>query len=194
MEKRPIAGVVDFTDGELTHYIHSGDSLRITRKESKDSFNDIIQLNKKEDFIKVYLKPMMLLSKELSSAECTILFYVLQYLNFTNGMLMETKLEPLRRSTMAQEMLQSERNIDRLLNSLVAHEILVKIICGKRVSYLVNPFIFMRGKMINKTLLGMFIHTKYAKMYEANYNMIIEDNNLYLPEIEIAEEINGEDE
>jgi hypothetical protein len=194
MEKKPVAGVVDFTDGELTHYIHSGDSLKITRKESKDSFNDIVQLNKKEDFIKVYLKPMMLLSKELSSAECTILFYVLQYLNFTNGMLMETKLEPLRRSTMAREMLQSERNIDRLMNSLVHHEILVKIICGKRVSYLVNPFIFMRGKMINKTLLGMFIQSKYAKMYEANYNMIIEDNNLYLPEIELAEEINGEDE
>ena len=194
MEKKPVAGVVDFTDGELTHYIHSGDSLKITRKESKDSFNDIVQLNKKEDFIKVYLKPMMLLSKELSSAECTILFYILQYLNFTNGMLMETKFEPLRRSTMAREMLQSERNIDRLMNSLVSHEILVKVICGKRVSYLVNPFIFMRGKMINKTLLGMFVQSKYAKMYEANYNMIIEDNNLYLPEIELAEEINGEDE
>lgn len=192
MEKVPVAGVIDFTEGELTHYINQGDSFKITRKESKESYNEIIQLNKKEDFIKVYLKPMMLLSHELSSPECTVLFYALQYLDFTTGMLMESKFQTLRRSTMAKELLQTERNIDRLMNSLVAHEILVRATCGKNTFFFVNPFIFMRGKMVNKTLVGMFSRTKYAKMFEFDYTLCIQENNVPIPEIEqlppVAEE------
>ncbi len=194
MQKTPVAGVVDFTEGELTHYINQGDSFKITRKESKESFANIVQLNKKEDFIKVYLKPMMLLSHELSSPECTILFYSLQYVDFTTGMLMENKNQPLRRSTMAKETLQTERTIDRIMNSLVDHEVLVKIRCGKNVSFLVNPFIFMRGKMCNKTLVGMFARTKYAKMFEFDYNLIVEENNIAIPEIaEIIPELEDDD-
>lgn len=194
MEKIPVAGVVDFTEGELTHYINQGDSFKITRRESKESFNGIMQLNKKEDFIKIYLKPMMLLSRDLSSPECTVLFYLLQYLDFTTGRLMESKVKTLQRSTVAQELMQSERNIDRIMNSLVAHEILLKGICGKNIFFFVNPFIFMRGKMVNKTLVSMFSRTKYAQMFEFNYTMLIEENNMYMPEIESAQEINGDDE
>lgn len=184
MDKTPVAGVVDFTEGELTHYINQGDSLKIIRKESKDSFNGVTQLNKKEDFIKVYLKPMMLLSHELSSPECTVLFYALQYLDFTTGMLMESKIQTLQRSTMAKDLLQTERNIDRLMNALVSHEILMRGVCGKNTFFLVNPFIFMRGKMVNKTLVSMFAKTKYAKIFEFNYNLILTNNDIAMPEIE----------
>ena len=183
IEKLPIAGVISFTEGELTHYINQGDSLKITRKESKDSYRNIIQLNKTEDFIKVYLKPMMLLSHELTSPECTVLFYILQYVNFKNGMLMENRATPLRRKTIALELDQTIRTIDRIMNSLVRNEVLVKITCGRNISYCTNPFIFMRGKMVNTFLMEMFAKTKYAELFGFDYQLETKSYTTMIPEI-----------
>ena len=71
------------------------------------------------------------------------------------------------RSHIAQEMQQSERQVDRTLDKLREKQVLKKVIGAKReVSIIMNPWLFMRGKRINKTLYEMFRNSDWAKVYD----------------------------
>jgi len=154
--------VVDTDTGAITGEIQQGD--RIVRSTSIDKYINSIELNKNEPFIKIFSNVLFDLSEDLTGKESLFLYYLIQYINYDDGIL-EKNRQLLTREIMIQETKQTERTIDRLLLSLVEKEILGKHKTGtKKFAYIVNPFIFMKGKRINKTLYELFKKTKWANI------------------------------
>jgi hypothetical protein len=150
--------VADSDTGEIVGEIQKGD--RIIRKTSIDKYNSTIDLNNGESFVKVFSNALYELSDKLTGKEALFLYYLLQYVNYEDGILERNK-ELLTKEMIVEETKQSERNVERLIAGLIEKEIIGKHRTGtKKIAYTVNPFIFMKGKRIDKTLYELYKKTK----------------------------------
>jgi|LSQX01.3.fsa_nt_gb hypothetical protein len=162
-----IGDVVDRDTGEINATIFEGD--RILRRQSIDYLKDTVELLPNESYIKTFIKPLSQLSEVLSGPEMFMTYYLLQYLSYDSGLLMHANGKLLTRKRICDELGQSERQVDRTLESLKEKEVIKKVLGAKReVSFLVNPWLFMRGKRINKTLHDLFKNSQWAKVYDIN--------------------------
>jgi hypothetical protein len=156
--------IADPTTGEIISELNEGD--RIVRKASIDKYNSTMSFNKDEPFVKVFSNVLFELSDKLSGKESLFLYYLLQYVNFEDGILERNK-EILTKEMIIEETKQSERNIERLIAGLIEKEVIGKHRTGtKKVAYTINPFIFMKGKRIDLTLYELYKKSKWAKLYE----------------------------
>jgi len=154
----------DAETGEQAGVIREGD--RILRKQSAEHLLDTIEILENEPFVKTYLKPMFHVAKCLSGPEVQFLHYLLPYLSYESGMLKHSNGKPVTRAYMAEEIGTSTRTIDRMIKKLKEKQILSRNTVGKESQYFLNPYLFMRGKRVNKTLVDMFRNTRWAKLYE----------------------------
>jgi hypothetical protein len=53
--------------------------------------------------------------------------------------------------------------VDKLLDSLNKKQVIGKHKTGRTVCFTVNPFIFMKGNRVNKTLAKFFENSRWAK-------------------------------
>lgn len=148
-------------DGEIVDKISEGD--RIVRANSVEKFNDTIEINKSDNFIKVYTKCLFEISSEITGAESVLLMFLLQYLQYQTGILTHSNGALLTREYIMSDTKQSQRTIDRSLEGLIKKRILGKHRTGKTVCFTVNPFIFMKGNRVNKTLAKFFENSKWNK-------------------------------
>jgi hypothetical protein len=149
--------------GEIVGEINEGD--KIIRKETQDYLNSTIKdFNKDEQFIKVFIKPLYELSRTLTGTESVFLNYLIQYINYADGILKQNN-NVLTRNIISKETDIPLRTVDRLLSSLMEKQIIGKHKTGRMVCFTVNPFIFMRGKRIGNTLYEFYKYSKWAKMY-----------------------------
>lgn len=147
--------------GEVVNEIRPGD--RIVRAKSLDCLIDTVELNKGKEFIKVYPKMMFEVSKKLSGVESQMLNYLIQYIGYQTGILTFSNGRALTRSHIAQETEQDVKTVDKIMSSLIKKQVLGKHKSGKKVCFLANPFIFMKGNRVNKTLVKLFVDTEWAK-------------------------------
>jgi len=157
-------GVLDFNTGEIQE-IKDGDSLRITRKESKDLLKETIAINDKETFIKFYTNIIEdLVNENLTSAEWNTILVCLKHLNYYSGSIAyENNGNFLTPQDFVKHSKLSERTVLRSINKLVSSKILHKGRTGKEYQLFANPYIFMKGARINKTLVDMFKKSKWSK-------------------------------
>ncbi len=149
--------------GEIENILHEGDSIRITRSNTKEYLNSTIEINRDEDFVKVYTKAMFGISRCLSGTESTFVNYLLQYIQYQTGILTLSNGRTLSRTYIAQETEFDVKTVDKIMNSLIKKQILGKHKTGRTVCFLVNPFIFMKGNRVNKTLVKLFENSRWAK-------------------------------
>lgn len=160
-----VALVVNPDTGEVNNEIRQGD--RIIRKKSTEYVQDTIELLPDEPYVKTYTRPMFELSKSLTGTEMQLVHFLLQYLSFESGVLKHPNGRFLARSYIAMETGLSERTVDRLLHGLKDKRVLARTTSGREVQYFMNPYLFMRGKRINKTLHEMFKNSRWARLYES---------------------------
>ncbi len=169
-DKNKILVVADPETGEIFGEINEGD--RVIRKNSIDKYAKTIALNEKESFVKVFSNVLFELSEKLSGKEALFLYYLLQYVNYEDGILERNK-EVLTKEMIIEETRQSERNIERLIAGLIDKEIIGKHRTGtKKIAYTINPFIFMKGKRIDKTLYELYKKTSWSKLYKSNEQIL----------------------
>lgn len=149
--------------GEIENTLYTNDTIKIIRGSTKDYLNSTIEINKDEDFVKVYTKAMFGISRSLSGTESTFVNYLLQYIQYQTGILTLSNGRTLSRSHMAQETELDVKTVDKILNNLIKKQILGKHKTGRTVCFLVNPYIFMKGNRVNKTLVKLFENTRWAK-------------------------------
>ena len=151
--------------GEVTGSLNEGD--RIIRKKSEEYLKSTIEILPEAAYIKTYIKPLSQLAEVSSGPEMLLIYYLLQYLSFESGIVSHSNGRIITRSYIAQELQQSERQVDRTLDKLKEREVLKKVMGARReVTIILNPWLFMRGKRINRTLYEMFKNSRWAKVHE----------------------------
>jgi predicted HTH transcriptional regulator len=164
-KERPVLDLVVRETGEIAGSLNEGD--RIIRKKSAEYLGSTVEILPDATYVKVFLKPLSQLAEISTGPEMLMVCYLLQYLSFESGILMHSNGRIVTRSHIAQEMQQSERQVDRTLDKLREKQVLKKVIGAKReVSIIMNPWLFMRGKRINRTLYEMFRNSDWAKVYD----------------------------
>jgi methenyltetrahydromethanopterin cyclohydrolase len=161
---KPVLDIVVRETGEIISSLNEGD--RILRKQSIEHLQNRVEILGEEQFIKTYTKPLTRLARSLSGAEMNMIYYMMQYISYDSGALKHQNGQLLTRKHMAEEMGLSERTVDRLLHGLKSKKVISHNYIGKEVQYFVNPWLFMRGKRINKTLYEMFRNSDWAKVYD----------------------------
>ena len=159
------ANIIDITTGEVINEIREGDKVKITRKESLKHISNNVEINDKERFIKFYTSILKDLREEkLTQAEFTIVTVCLEHLSYLSGAVKyENNGEFLTPQDFEKITGLSERTIIRSINRLVSLKILHKGKTGKDYQLFVNPFIFMKGAEVNRTLYDMFRKSKWNK-------------------------------
>ena len=160
--------LVDSDTGVIKNEIKQGDSVKITRKETKDFLNETEIINDKEAFIKLYTKILKDLVKEhLTGAEYDVILCCLEHLNYYSGAIVYSNNGHFLTPQDIEKYTElGKSTITRSINKLVNAKILHKGKTGKDYQLYANPFIFMKGSRINKTLTAMFRKSKWAKNYE----------------------------
>ncbi len=160
------AQIIDIATGKPTRDIFEGETVRIYREKTKKLPDNIVELNKEEQFIKVYTRTLFELSKNLSGTESQFINYLIQYVRYNTGILAHGNGKHLTRNAMSRETGLSKKTIDRLLFNLCAKEVLGRHKTGRTLTFTVNPFIFMRGQKVNQTLVEFFKNSRWANLYE----------------------------
>ena len=155
-------------DGVILNTIKEGDKVKIVRKETLDfikSEDDLIEINKGEPFIKIYPNVIdCLLDEDLSSADYKIIFICMKYLRYDSGAVMyENNGNFLSQKDIITLTKLGKKTVYNSIEKLVSKKILHKGITGKEYQLFMNPFIFMRGTKVNKTLYAMFKKSKWNK-------------------------------
>lgn len=145
--------------------LYQGD--RILRKKSIDYLNNNIELNKDEQFIKLYVKAIDILAEqELNGNEYKMCIKLLQYIRYDSGILAYNNGNSLTTDDIVKITKLARTTVWRVLKTLQDKQILGKHKTGKENCFTVNPYIFMRGMKINKTLHQFYKKSRWAKLYE----------------------------
>lgn len=162
-----IPNLIHVKEENRRNYVELNEGDRIIRKKSIDFLKNTDEIQKTEMYVKFFLKSASVLAREkLSSAEMAVCLEILQYVRYDTGYLayengIKLTLDDIKRSCN----FISNTSVVRAIDELVDKKILAKVKTGKENNYLVNPYIFMRGARVNKTLSKTFENTKWAKLY-----------------------------
>ena len=161
-EKEPVATVEVF----------EGD--RIVRAEQIEFLQEHEIWKPKENFVKVYDSGIDSIldnisdkdACKLSGMDCKLLLKLIRYISYESGMLTKTGKNDSRYALKNEDIVKMTgiraQTISSCMGHLVELSILSKNKYGAQYQYYANPYIFFRGKRINKMLKDMF--KKYASM------------------------------
>lgn len=154
--------LADVETGEITHELREGDSIRVDTREQKEYRANHRNIKDKVGFVKVFLDSLGILLKEddFTSAEYKILLTAMYYIDYTSGILVEDKYM-ITKKRFVEIVGISENTFDKGISKLIDKKIMGRAKVGRCNCYLVNPFIFMRGKIINNTLYKLFKSSKW---------------------------------
>lgn len=165
-ENRKVAHVMFSPEtGEKTGEIYQGD--RILRKKSEEYLKETEEiLPDDEPYTKTYHRAMFAVANSLTGKELQMIYCLVPFLSYESGMLRHPNGKPLNRAYIADYTGLNVKTVDRLLQGLKEKQVIGRNVVGREVQYFLNPWLFMRGKRVNKTLKAMFQNSRWAKVYE----------------------------
>ena len=119
-------------------------------------------------YVKFFLKSASVLAREkMSSTAMSVCLESLQYIRYDTGYLayengIKLTLEDIKKKCD----FISQTSIVRAIDELVNKKIFARVKTGKENNYLVNPYVFMRGARVNKTLSKTFENSRWARLYD----------------------------
>jgi hypothetical protein len=155
--------LIDTSTGEVIRELQEGD--RIVTKKQQDFLNNTMPLNEDENFIKLMSKILEDLAREkLTSAEWQVVIVCLKHLSYYSGAIkFENNGNFVTPQDIAKESKLSKRSVQYCIEHLVNIKIFHKGKTGEEFQLFANPFIFMKGNKVNKTLYDMFKTSKWNK-------------------------------
>lgn len=162
--------IIDKETGEILREVERGSKITILTESQQDYIEDnIIDVVTLEDagisneFIKLFRGVLdMLLKEKLNSADFSIILVCLMNLEYSSGAVKGNNGKFVNVSEISEITGLSRPTTTQSIDKLVNKKILHKGKTGNTVQLYVNPYIFMRGKVINKTLYAMFKDSKWA--------------------------------
>lgn len=156
-------GVIDYETGEEVGILKPGDSF--FGKRSRDYLQRTIELNKEVPFIKLFISHDFTLAKELNGIETTMLMYLCNFISYESCAIMYNNGIFLNTNHISENLGISENYIYKIMTKLVQKQTIARCKTGRKTFYIMNPYIFQKGKRVNKTLHKMFKHTKWATRF-----------------------------
>ena len=159
--------ILDTSTGEIIDEIKEGDRIR---RKSQDDYckreNDLIDMNENGNFVKIFNKTMAMLGSEnLTANEYLVCLRLLNYIEYESGILKFGNTgRALKLADIEEITGLSKSTTIRAMQTLVEKKIYGVHKTGKENCYTVNPFIFMKGRYINKTLYNFYKKSKWAKI------------------------------
>lgn len=114
-------------------------------------------------YTKVFSDTMRIVGKELTPTECKVIMLLMSYIRYDSGMLATLKGNPITNDDIVKMVDMSLRTVSDVMTGLVTKKIFAKTRVGVCNQYFANPYIFLRGNYINKTLKAMFKNYKVTR-------------------------------
>lgn len=159
--------ILDTETGEILDELKNGDRIR---RKSQDEYcknkEELIDMNDNGSFIKLFNKTMAMLGNEkLTANEYLVCLRLLDYIEYESGILKYSNNGRALKLTDIESITKlSKSTVIRAMQTLVSKKIYGVHKTGKENCYTVNPFIFMKGRYVNKTLYNFYKKSKWAKM------------------------------
>ena len=148
-------------DGNRIDEMNSGD--RIVRATRSEYLINTVDLHRGEDFIKVFTSNLLDVASELTGQESILMMIMIGFIQYNTGILTHKNGRPVTRECITKMADKDKTVVDRLLDSLSKKQIIGKHKTGRTVCFTVNPFIFMKGNRVNRTLAKFFENSRWAK-------------------------------
>lgn len=152
--------VVDPKTGEIETTINDGD--RIVRKRSTDLLNETVSFNQSEYFAKIYTNVLPEVIAELSPQECKLLLALVQYLRKDSGVLKQKNGRPITVEGISRTSKIGKRTVERAIAGLKEKDIIQSVKRPQGRYLLLNPYVIMNGRRIDKTSLDIFYKSRWA--------------------------------
>lgn len=137
-------------------------SLKYLREQ-----NNKLEHPRDEEFLKLFkLALPELTSIGLSVPESRVFFYLLGNVRYESNIAKYNNGKLITRENISVDLNMSTSNVHRAVTKLCERGLIAitKIDIGK--VFIVNPFVAMRGKTIDKTTYDLFKHTKWARNWD----------------------------
>jgi len=153
--------VIDCQTGEVVDEINRGD--RILRKRSTEYLTQTVEIRENEPYVKVFTKTIFKVAARLDGTTNQLINMLIPFISYETGVLQHSNGKPLNKQAIIDMTPLNEKTVEKCLNKLISFKILGKHKTGRRVCYTANPFIFMKGRRVSKTLYKFFESSDWAK-------------------------------
>lgn len=151
------------SSGEIIDTINPGD--RIMRKNSIEHIETTTEINKGIPFVKCYLYKDIQVGKCLTGIEVQVLMYLINFISYGSCLLTHDNGKVLTSKSISSYFDTTIKWTRNILNSLVNKQILSKSRTGRSIAYIMNPYVFSRGKRVSNDIVKLFENTKWAKRF-----------------------------
>lgn len=167
-----IANIINVTTGEVIDSIYEGDRVVHSGKirDAKPDYPTVFWDN--DDFHKGYNKELKLLMSELSTAEKSLLFSVMPYIQYDSCCLSFDDNTDIQSEDMADICGISRKTAYFIIDVLVQKDILYRGKNSRGRQYYINPWLFSKGNRINKTLKSMFKNYKIRSLNNKKWSQL----------------------
>lgn len=156
--------VIDGNTGVVITELFSGD--RIIRKHVVDRLleDDKRMAFSNGQFGKAYNRAIIKLARlNLHQSEYRIVFLFLSLVRPSSGLIAYKNYRPVNLEWVARELKISDKTVSRAITRLTDLGIICRASSGGDTIYFFNPYIYNKGRHINKTLFEMFKNSEWAK-------------------------------
>lgn len=169
MSNEPIRSIMNRETGEIEYDIYPGDKVDIVRAETKEYLiKSGKNFNKEKDFVKLYDEVIPYLLGSLNGTELRYLLAMVQHVSYKDCILRRTNnnlSSPIRASEFCEIHGLNYNTGKRIFSSLKCKGVIAYVETGTILPeysgeiskiYLVNPYIYFRGRDINDTVKSIF--------------------------------------
>ena len=161
MENKPIrAYVVDLESGEVSNTLQEGD--KIIRQRSVDYLEETIEFNRGDTFGKIYTDILPEVVDVLTPQECKLLLQLVQYLRKDSGVLKFKNNKPVTMDYIINQNKTAKRTVERAMAGLREKDIVQSIKRPQGRFLLLNPYVVMNGRRIDRTCYDIFYRSRWA--------------------------------
>jgi len=130
-------------------------------KEFITAYDDSkVQVNQNKNFIKVFTDELMKIRKKMNSTDIIVSTILMHFISYESGMLTKTgkndERYPLVNKDIEHITGLSDKVIVKTMKKLVDVGVYARAKHKRSFKYFANPYVFMKGNSINKTLRDMF--------------------------------------
>lgn len=111
-----------------------------------------------DNFVKVFPRGLMDIVKDLTGPETLVVLAMVPHISYESGLLKKANGYPITIHDISISVNAHEKTIIKTMTKLVAKMVFYRGKTGEKNThqFYANPYIFMKGKYINKTLHDMF--------------------------------------
>jgi len=99
----------------------------------------------------------------LTAAEYKTIILFLTLVRFGSGLIAYANYKPVNINTLGTELHLTHKTVVNTMQRLLDFRIISQSYSGKETLYFFNPYIYQKGRYINKTLFEMFKKSEWAK-------------------------------